>query len=186
MLNWSCGPSLAIFVFLAGPEPTLAQEVAIVRIVIVDTNRILRDSVAARGIVKQVETFNSTLQADAAREEQALEIERADLETQRTILTNGAFRDKVALYEERRRKIQQLIRRRGQLIGNSMNAANANPQVALEPILKKIIADRGADLLLEKSRVAFHRPEMDITEEALNQLNQTIPHIAVQAPPAGQ
>ena len=159
-----------------------AQEVPVPRIVIVDTNRILRESSAAQGIVRQIEAMNKALQQDIGREEQKLQRERVELEAQRADLAAGVFQTKIGEFKIRRRSIQETIQKRNQLIGAALKDANDQLQIALQPILTSIIEEKGANLLLEKSRVAFHVPEMDVTEQALVQLNARTPSIAVQMP----
>lgn len=185
-MRMRCAARLALagWIFLSGVGMTnlQAQEVPVPRIVIVDTDRILRESSAAQGIVQQIESMNRALQQDIGREEQKLKQEHANLKAQRADMAAEVFQTRIGEIQIRRRSIEETVQKRSQLIGAALKDANDQLQIALQPILTSIIEEKGANLLLEKSRVAFHVPEMDVTEQALIQLNARTPSIAVRMP----
>ncbi len=55
-------------------------------------------------------------------------------------------------------------------------------QAALVDISREIAEERRSDLVIEKSAVVLVRPELEITREALERLNQRLPEIAPAAP----
>jgi len=65
-----------------------------------------------------------------------------------------------------------------QLALTEQNALNSFGQ-ALDPILQQIVQEQGADILLDRSVVAFAGPTVDVTDTVIARLNAAVPSIAV-------
>ena len=178
---------LALLVF-GTSNLTMAQETSVPApiIVIVDTKQILKDSTAAQSILRQVDALNRQLQTEATEQDKRLGRERQELEKQRSVLTPEAFQQRVRSFEDNLRDVQREMQEKSQQIQLSTKVANVELQNGLAPILKDLMSEKGANLLFEKSRVAFHSPQMDITGEALSRLNAEIPDILMIYPPGAQ
>ncbi len=53
-------------------------------------------------------------------------------------------------------------------------------EVALEPILKAIMAERGANMVLDRTSVILSSVDIDVTPVAVQRLDKALPHVKVE------
>ncbi|MCP1335817.1 OmpH family outer membrane protein [Futiania mangrovi] len=159
----------------AAPSATLP----VARIAVVDTGALMRDSKPARRMLAQIETLNATLQADASEAESRLRSERDALNAQRNVLSEEGFQQRARAFEEEVRGTQMGIQERSRAIQLAQQKAQSQLRAAIEPILKDLVTETGATLLLERQRVLLHDTAMDITATALARLDALDPQIEV-------
>ncbi|MGF1611447.1 MAG: OmpH family outer membrane protein [Kiloniellales bacterium] len=152
-------------------------------VAIIDMQEILRESKAVQEMQRRLEELRSDYQEEFRKKEEALRERDQALSRDRNVLSADSFaqrrQDLERAVATAQREIQQ--RREGleALFGQGMN------QVRLEliSIVQDIASKRGADLVLAKTTVVLVRPDLEITAEALEQLNQRLPRI--ELPTAG-
>jgi outer membrane protein len=141
------------------------------RIAIIDQERVLFGSAAAQEVTAQ-------LQQEFQQEEQQLRAIEQDIvslrnraETEGSLMTN----DELTAIE---RQVNQLLQERQNIV-QALQGVQQERRVQfiqtfeapLTQILEAIVEDRNIDLLISADEVLYANPNLDITDEALNQFN---------------
>lgn len=154
-------------------------------VIVVDTARVLRDSLGGQDLYSKVETIGQSMQAELAPAQTALQSERQTLDTQVAGMTREqveANPELVAQLQSYSRRLQTHMasteRRSRELQQTETNALNifaARMQEATETVR----AARGADIVLAGVDVYLASETVNVTDEVIAQLNQTSPTIPV-------
>lgn len=180
---WRGAVSLIFCALLwAAATPAKAQDDGSLTIAIIDMQRILRDSLAVQTMQKEIDQLRDLYQAELRKKEEEIRQSDQELLRQRSVLTADVYAKKRQELEREVAGVQQEIReqRRGldALFGQGMS------QVRLElvDIVKEIATERGADLVLAKANVVLVRPDLEITTEALERLNERLESVPLTPP----
>ena len=159
--------------------PSAMAQTATANILVVDTVKIQDQSSAAKSMQTQMQEFEKKLQTQAKTAEEKLKAEEVGLKQQQTLLAPEQFDVKRREFEakvgEEQRKLQQSQQ--------DMQAAVRNAQgalfKALEPILKDLMTERGANLMLDRRMVLTSSDNLDVTSVVIERLNKKLPAIKV-------
>jgi Skp family chaperone for outer membrane proteins len=194
MLRKLCfGLAAVIFTLAIGPasaapaKSTAAAATAdapTARILLVDSQEILRDSLAAKDIRRQIDSYRTRFQGEINTQEEGLRKDEAELKRQRAVLSADAFEDKRRGFEEKVTGVQRGIQERNQRLERALNQATDSLRRSLAPIFADIMKARGANLLLDQNQVLVGAVEMDVTKEAIRRLDQKLPSVKVVLPSA--
>lgn len=180
ILAAASAPALA-----AGPPPAPQQ-----KILLIDRQAILRFSKVGQDVARQVEGFGNQAKNEIAGQQKALQNEAQQLQQQIAILAADAKAKKIKDFENKQAGMQAAAQKKEQAIQGGFLQAQATIAKALEPILQGLMQQRGANMILDKNALVYASPDavkaFDITEAAINQLNQKLPALKVSlaAPPA--
>ena len=170
----------------ANPPPPQMQP----RILLIDRQAILRMSKVGQDVAKQVQSYADQAKADIAGQQKALQTEAQQLQQQVAILAADARAKKVQAFEAKQQGMQAAAQRREASIQGGFMKAQQTIAQTLEPILQNIMQQRGANMILDKNALVYASPDavkaFDITQPAIDQLNQKLPNLKVTlaAPPA--
>jgi len=160
-----------------------ASAVAQSTILVVDTGRVLRDSEVGKHIKRQLETIGKSMESEAKAKASPLESKGKSLEAQLKGKTRASLQADTALQAQLKsfQKDQQAVKvdlaykQREMQITESK--AVDKVQERLRIILKTIVAERNADVVLERSLVIYGDP-VDVTDTVISRLNsqmRTVP-----------
>ncbi len=170
-----------VLAVLTEAVPVKAQDANPLGIVVIDTQRIYREAVAVRALQKKVDDQRSSYQKQLRQKEEALRGADQELARQQTVLSPEAFAERRRELEEQVAKLQGEVQSRRQDLEKEFALGMKQVQAALVDISREIAAERKSDLVIEKSAVVLVRPELEITQEALDRLNERLPAIAPTA-----
>ncbi len=162
--------------------PAAVAQTASANILVVDTVRIQEQAAAAKSMQTQIQDFEKKLQAQAKSAEEKLKAEEVGLKQQQTLLAPEQFDVKRREFEakvgEEQRKLQQ--------VQQDMQVAVRTAQGALlkelEPILKELMTERGANLMVDRRMVLTSSDSLDVTPAVIERLNKKLPSIKVEIP----
>ena len=165
---------------MLAPSPAHAQSAG-TKVGIIDVQRVMRESTAVQTLTKNVEAQRQAYQAELKEKEAALREEDKTLANQRSVLSASAFAEKRAELEKKivdvQRQVQELRRKLDQRFGKGM----AQVQNRLGEISKEIAEERGLDLIFSKATVVIVKPDLEITQEAIERLNNQLPKLELPA-----
>ncbi|MGH6827793.1 MAG: OmpH family outer membrane protein [Rhizomicrobium sp.] len=170
--------------FAANPPPSPQ-----LKILLIDRQAILRFSKVGQDVARQIEAYGNQARAEIAGQQKALQAEAQKVQQEVAILAADAKAKKVAEFEAKQAALQGNAQRKEQMIQGGLLKAQQTIAQALEPILAKIMAERGANIILDKNAVVYASPQavaaFDVTKPAIEQLNQKLPSLKVElaAPP---
>jgi Skp family chaperone for outer membrane proteins len=169
----------------ANPPPPMPQ-----RILLIDRQAILRFSKVGQDVAHQVETYGNQAKGEIAGQQKALQAEAQQLQQQIAILAADAKAKKVQAFEAKQAGLQAAAQKKEQSIQGGFLVAQQTIAKTLEPILQSLMQQRGANMILDKNALVYASPDavkaFDITQPAIEQLNQKLPALKVSlaAPPA--
>ena len=152
-------------------------------ILVVDTGRVLRDSDVGKHIARQLETIGKSMEAEAKAKASPLESKGKSLEAQlkgqtaQTLQTNTALQQQIKTFREDQQKVAIDLQYKQQEMKITEAKAVQKVQERLRTILKTIVAERNADVVLERSLVIYGDP-VDVTDTVISRLNgqmKTVP-----------
>ena len=176
----------------AAPAPAAAAAAAAAsgqpRIIVIDRNYILQRSSAGQDMLNQVQTLSKTAETEFKNQEQALATEAGQLQQQMAIMAPDARDQKEKEFTNKQQAFQGRVQQRQAEIQAGFNKAARQVEVALEPILKAIMVERSANMVLDRSAVILSSADVDVTPVAVQRLDKALPHVKVEltaVPPAG-
>jgi len=152
-------------------------------ILVVDTGRVLRDSDVGKHIARQLETIGKSMEAEAKAKASPLESKGKSLEAQlkgqtaQTLQTNTALQQQIKTFRQDQQKVAIDLQYKQQEMKITEAKAVQKVQERLRTILKTIVAERNADVVLERSLVIYGDP-VDVTDTVISRLNgqmKTVP-----------
>jgi Skp family chaperone for outer membrane proteins len=172
---------------LAAPVSAFAASTPQPKIVVIDRSMVLRGSKVGQDIVRQVNAYTLQAENDLKAQGQALQRDGKAFQQQAAILSNDLKAQKMKALEARRAGLQASVQKKQSLIQGGFIKARTQVEQALGPILQGIMAERGANLMLDKNSVVLGTVDVDITQLAVERLNQKMPSLKVElvAPPPG-
>ncbi len=173
--------ALALLAMSGGAGEVAAQEAGSPIIIVIDTQKILRESKAVQSIQKQIGEQRAAYQDELKGKETALRQEDEALRRQSTIISQDAFSQRKRDLEKRVGALQREIQEKRRALDKVFSQGMQQVQAALVEITKEIAKARKADLVLQRTMVVFVHPKMEITDDALAKLNANLP--TVKLPP---
>ncbi len=177
---------LALFAAMATQAvlapPAEAQLNAAPRFAIIDVQRVLRESLAAKGLNEEIGKLRSAYQAELRTQGDDLRAADQELTRQRTILSAEVFAQKRQELERRVATLQREVQVRKRTLDRSFAKALAQVQAELAKIAKGIAEEMELDLIFSKATVVIVKPEFEITAEVTKRLNKSLPAVSVEIP----
>ena len=167
---------------LAPAGSALAQKMPAPVIGIIDIQRILEESEAAKNIRPQMSKLRESYEKDVKTRENDLRQAEQDLGRQRTILSADAFNEKRRTFEKQAADAQRAVQTHKQRIDVAFANAMGDVRNALLKIAADMAKERQINVLLPKSFVVLSAKEFDITDEALGRLNKQLASVRVKMP----
>ena len=168
---------IASFMFAAS---AMAQST----ILVVDTQRVLRDSEVGKHIARQLKTIGSSMEAEAKAKTRPLESKGKSLEAQlkgktmQSLQSDTALQAQLRSFQEDKQKVQVDLAYKQKEMQITEAKAVQKVQERLRTILKAIVAERNADVVLERSLVIYGDP-VDVTDTVISRLNGQMKTVSV-------
>jgi len=153
--------------------------------VVIDRNQIFAQSSAGRDIITKIQGIETTMQGELKPTADQLAVEGPAIEaktqgrTRESILADATLKGEVEAYA---RKANDFNRRRqiaAQELALTERKALADFNAALVPVLRDVVAERSANLILDKSQVVFVDDPTDVTASVIAKLDASTPSITV-------
>ncbi|MCE8006470.1 OmpH family outer membrane protein [Aestuariivita sp.] len=161
---------------LVGITPGAAQQLGTVQspILTVESERLFTQSAFGTRIAQEVEAESAVLAAENRRIEAELMEEERLLTERRATMDPDAFRALADAFDE---KVQE-IRRTQDGKARTLAQRRDNDRVvflqAIAPVLEQLMRDAGAAVILERGSVFLSLNATDITEQAIERIDQAI------------
>lgn len=168
------------------PAPP-AQNTPAPKILVIDRTAILRASKVGQDIARQVKGYTDAAEKEFKGESDSLRSEGQALQQQIAILAPDVKKKKIDAFEAKQASFQKKVQLRQEQIQGGVMDARQQVEKALGPILQGIMAERGANLLLDRSAIVLGTVDVDVTGLAVDRLNKKMPSVKVDlvTPPPG-
>ena len=170
----SCVAISAMTVSMSGMAH--AQEtddnMVIKRIGLIDLEGVIRASKGTAKVRELLDNQRLLFQQEFSEREAALQERERELTSQRELLSEDAFAEKLSQFEADVATIQKEIQYRREAIDVAFQDAQSNlRRIALE-IVTEVAGEKRLDLVLVKGSVLIFRPTLNISDEVLQRLDE--------------
>jgi len=154
-------------------------------IIVIDQNRIMRDSAAGKDIQTKVAGIGAAMETALQPTATSLNTEGQAIEAKTAGMTPDAMRADAALKAEvtayARRAQEFNIQRQvaSQELQLTERKAWSDFFTALRPVLQEVVAERGAQVMLDRTQTTYSDPSVDVTELVISKMNAATPTINV-------
>jgi Skp family chaperone for outer membrane proteins len=167
------------FLLIITPLPAFAQAEAAIGILVVDMQRVQRDSEAAISVREQSDALRAELEQIIAERAQKISAEEASLAKERADLSEEEFAQRVRDFEKRVFANRDFAQRESGKLQRLLAQAGNTLRRRIAPILTEIMRERQAQLMLDTSQVVLSADSLDVTEEVLQRLNAVLPTLVL-------
>lgn len=150
-------------------------------ILVVDMDQLVAQSKAGKTIPGQAEDVRKSVAAELEAEASKLQKDIENFEKNSELMSEEV---RVKTAQELQVRYQRVLPQRAQIADQAFRIALQNAQAKIlqesQPILKKIVEDRGATVLLDRASVMYAAVETDVTQEVIAALDKKIDEVEVQ------
>jgi outer membrane protein len=165
----------------------LAQRVPAATIAVVDSNRAASECNACRTAIAQFRSQGTAFENRRQTLSNQLGPERTAIQTAINALGNrqpdAALQARIKAFDTRAQQAEQELSR----TQTNLQSINANIlrqiKERLDPAVRTVMASRGASVVIESNNTLGFSPALDVTNDIIAQLNQTLPSISVTPMP---
>ncbi len=159
----------------------------VLRVIVIDRNALLSLSSAGLAMLEDVETLSGAADREFQAQANGLQEELIALQQELAILAPDIREQRQQEFQNRQTALQNRMQDRQTQIQNGFAIAGQQLDQALAPILQAIMAERNANLLLDRNAVILATISVDVTPTAIERLNAILPTLDVTlsaTPPA--
>ena len=170
-------------VALSGVQTAQAQERRSPPILgVVNTDRILQESLAARGVRLEREKYAQTYQTQIKDEEARLRAEDGELSQQRSVMAPEVFQQRAQTFQQKLADFQNQVRDKQERLDFSFQQAMQEIGNTIISVSQEIAKQQGITAVAAHNQLLFFDPSMDITMAVLERLNQRLASVKFQDP----
>lgn len=159
-----------------------AQSTPNAKIIVVDFDRVSRESLVGKDIAAQMESNRVDIESLARSVQQQLSNEEEELKKQRSIISQDAFNERVRSFQQKAQGEQNRLQEIAQQARTAMQQANLEVQRVLRPIVKEVMEAKGANIVIDKALVSTHAAGLDVTTEVIEKIDAAMPSYKVGLP----
>ncbi|MDE1900089.1 MAG: OmpH family outer membrane protein [Alphaproteobacteria bacterium] len=156
------------------PQPVIA---------IVDIQRLLEQSLAAKSVQKQLDAQRMKFQDEVEVEENGLRAAEQELTKERDHVSPQAYADHEQKLRQRFSTVENHVQARHSVLDAAYSDAMNQVHTALLAIVDKVAHEHGANIVILKQQAFWTDQPLDITGEVLKDLDQKLPKITITMPP---
>lgn len=172
------GALFALLAVLFAATPSIAaSDPPPPSIVIIDMQKIMRESTAVKELQDRIETQRRAYQDELRQREEELRESEQRLVRDRASIEPEVFARRRQELEQTVSAAQRDIQQNRQRLDRAFSDGMRQVQVQVIRIADQIADERGANLVLEKSTVLLSHPDYEITDETLRRLNERLPKV---------
>lgn len=151
-------------------------------VVLVDMERIFRDSAVAKDIRLQIEAERDKMRAAIEARQKALKDSEAALLAEKGKLDPKEYDRRVRAYEDEVRAVRRQAQDDGARLQQALARANAELREALAPILRAVMVERGANIMADITITLFSDQGLNVTDAVLRRIDAAAPKVKVVIP----
>ena len=146
---------------------------------VVDMKKILGQSTAYQSVVEQFEDIRRKHRNTFTKQEDIIRDEESNLLKQKNVLSKEVYADKVKQLNQKINELKSKQAIDAKKFERDFEKSTNKIQGALVDVLSMIAGKKGLDLVLAKSQVLLVGKEIDITDQAVQELNKVLPKISL-------
>ena len=148
-------------------------------ICVVDMKKILAQSKAYQSLVDQFEDVRRKHRNTFTKQEDVIRDEESELLKQKNVLSKEAYAEKVNSLGKKINELKQKQNNDAKKIESLFEKSTNKIQGALVDVLSIIANNKKLNLVLAKSQVILVGKDIDLTDDAIKELNKVLPKISL-------
>lgn len=150
-------------------------------VIIIDTNRIMREAKAVVEIARQVEAIGARYGSEFKAAEARLRQEDQALTNQRGLLDKDAYKARVKKLREELAELRSNAQRQRTVLDRARSEAVRKVQVQLLQVARDLAGTLGANIVVQKAALVWaDEKSLEFTEDALKRLNEALPSVTIE------
>ncbi|MFC4270392.1 hypothetical protein GQF03_01405 [Sneathiella chungangensis] len=175
--------SLLFFMLAFVVQPGFAEPMVKASIGVVDMQKIMSELAVVKDINSQIKALEEKTNADLSAMEEKLKEEKSQIERQKTLVTPEAFAEKQAAFNRKVATFRVEVKdKTAQLQRSRINALSKIREQIL-PVMRKVMDEYGATVVLDVSEILFAEKPLNLTEPVIERLNKDLKKIKVDLVP---
>ncbi len=150
------------------------------KILVIDRSAILRQSVAGKDMIMQIDALSKSAETEFKGEEDKLRSDAQALQQQMAVLAPEVRSQKTKEFDARQQALQKKVQDRQNQIQAGVYKARKQIEDALGPILEALMTERGANLLFDRNAIVLGTVDVDVTGVAIQRLDQKLSKVKVE------
>lgn len=159
--------------------PAWSQAMPATVAAVVDFQRLMSDSKAARSINDQIDARRKLYLDELSKEEQRLYEVDKQLARQRGVLAQDAFALRRREFEQQVQEAQRLSQERRRQLEAARGEALGAVRKSVIEVVDELAKSRGFNLVLPSAGVLLYAPSIDLTSEVMARLDLRLPTVKV-------
>ena len=176
MLKHSFKALIPLFILLSA---VTTHAITDAKAVVVDVQYLMENSSAYHSARKQIDEISTALHNKMAETEQSLKREKDALINKRGVVDSKKLEQEIEQFNKKISKIQMDIQKKKseleQLHGEAVNKI----QSYVNQIITTLANEKNFNIAIPSSQLLYAKPQLDITEDVLERLNETIPSVEI-------
>jgi Skp family chaperone for outer membrane proteins len=149
-------------------------------VIVIDVNKIMTESAAAKSVQDQVASLRKSLKAEVDSKESSLRSEDEMLSKEHDKLSADDFKKKSLSFQQDVMKSRQDVDGRIAALDKAVSVAMGKIEAQLQQILFDLAKEQGANLVLPKAAILVAETSMDMTDTAMSRINSKLPSVKVE------
>ncbi len=147
---------------------------------VVDVQRVLRESLAAKDVQKQLDTQRARFQTETEGEENELRRAEQDLVKSREQLDTKTYAAREKLLRQRFLTVERHVEARRKALDAAFTESMNAVRNALVDVVQAVAKARGAPVVIAKQQIIWMEQGLDATDDVLAQLNARLARVPME------
>jgi outer membrane protein len=173
---------LLFLALIVMPASASAQALPQPVVLVIDTDRILKEATVMKNVRDQLEKIRTSYQGEITKEEDELRRMDQELGQQRQLLSPEAFQQRRQELQQRASALQVKARTRRRQLDQAEAGAMQKVRAALIEITQALMKERSANVVVPRAVLLALDERLDATADALKRLNAKLPTAKVEVP----
>ena len=149
---------------------------------IIDTDLLLQESLAAKGVRLERDKYATTYQNQVKDLEDKLRSEDQELNQQRGVLAPDVYQQRAQTFQQKLADFQVQVKDKQERLEYSFQQSMQAVAQAMMTSTSEVSKERGINVVMARSALMIFDPSMDITSLVLEKLNKSLTNVAYQNP----
>lgn len=151
-------------------------------VIVVDLNRVQRDTLAGKQIAAQRDKYQKSFNSEFEVTRKQLQQTEQELARQRSTLAADVFQEKARVLNDEVATFQRRFQGAARALDKATAQASNDLQKIAITVTSEVASEMGAGLVMHKQHVFLHDERMDVTNAIIERINKRLPIVAFPAP----
>lgn len=143
-------------------------------IAVIDVEEVIKNSLAMKDIQNQITKMGDRYQKEVNQKQKELEAAEKELDKNKTVFSKEKMEKETKDLEKKFSSLREFIDKKQNILKKASMDAMAKFNEKVGEITTKISKEKNLDLILIANQTIYYKPDMDISDEVLKELNKKI------------